>query len=296
MPDITSSITSTSASISIVTNSITTIPFYESTYRKHLVSNNKLGDDQISNIWRNNTPHGQCGILDISSSAEVGGGVKWVTIHSENLVSQQKELDMTGRSVMTRIILFSQPNRWWTQELFGALYDIDLAFFHDVYQSDTGWAFNYTGGLHRSSSPHLCFGYGWVGKIIHCDETERTGPRNVVIISSTACEPRLFPTVTFRVLLVELNLDRHTSGSRLFAEAYLAYVLKRNSSFLAEAHNNPLLFLLPILDVHAVYLNCELSIAHTYLRIGKEDRQHNPGYVEGSWDSLRMLKFDGMGP
>lgn len=81
-----------------------------------------------------------------------------------------------------------------------------------------------------------------------------------------------------------------------FNEVYFRSIQNRSKLFYREAHDNPLLFMLPILEIHAAYLQNEFTHADGCLRLGRKRQQEQSDLVERAWDSLRMMKYDGMGP
>lgn len=81
-----------------------------------------------------------------------------------------------------------------------------------------------------------------------------------------------------------------------FPNEYVAALQKLDEHFFAEAHKEPLLLLLPILDIHAAFLYEGLNDADACFRAGRTNTQEKLDLIKEAWDSLRMMKHDGMGP
>lgn len=79
-------------------------------------------------------------------------------------------------------------------------------------------------------------------------------------------------------------------------EVYLAAIRKCDRSFHTLAHEDGLMFLLPVLEIHTGMVCGELASEDRWLRIGKKERPRLTYLVEQAWDALRMLTHDGAGP
>lgn len=81
-----------------------------------------------------------------------------------------------------------------------------------------------------------------------------------------------------------------------FNREYLDALHKCDEHFFAQVLKEPLLLFLPILDIHATFLYGLLNDAATYFLAGRGNSHEKLELIEKAWDSLRMMKHDGMGP
>ncbi|OTA98350.1 hypothetical protein M426DRAFT_28523 [Hypoxylon sp. CI-4A] len=178
------------------------------------------------------------------------------------------ELEQKPFTDGTRLIIFDNTNRMYVQQNIGATYDIDPGFFRAVKMNSDQHEY-YTGVEHRvpeflagGRPHHLDLGYGWASVIIN-----HSNNLNIVLVSASF-SPGATP-------------DRDTSRKNIyldfvrFSDRYLDAVLKY---------------------IHATYLYEGLINADNQFRLGRASRQERHDLVEKSWDALRMMKHDGMGP
>ncbi|KAI1084916.1 hypothetical protein F5B20DRAFT_523670 [Whalleya microplaca] len=207
-------------------------------------------------------------ILDITSSGDIRS---WqAEVNTDSLSTEFGKAKVGG----TRLIIFNPTNRLYMQDRAGIMYDIDPGFFRAVKMNcDHGL---YNGINHRMPEflaggrpQYLDLGYGWAGIITHSDDN-----CNIVLVSAP------YPLHIF----IE---NYHVDGGDIydervaFSKEYLQALLKRDRDFFAEAHKDPLLLLLPILDIHVIYLyECLIHADH----------------VQKAWSALRMMRHDGMVP
>ncbi|KAI0417883.1 hypothetical protein F5X98DRAFT_386722 [Xylaria grammica] len=189
----------------------------------------------------------------------------------------------------TRLIIFPPNNRLYLQRHAGVLYDVDPGFFRSVALNcdEDGY---YNGVEHRvpeflagGRPQHLDLGYGWAAVIIR-----RNDNCNVVLVSGAKSR-----SATREYVHAGNNVSL---GFARLSELYFQALLKRDRNFFVEVHKEPLVLLLPVLDIHATYLYEGLIHSDRLFRVGRTSHQENPGLVEKSWSALRMMKHDGMGP
>lgn len=80
------------------------------------------------------------------------------------------------------------------------------------------------------------------------------------------------------------------------AQVYVAAIRKCSHSFRAIANDEPLMFLLPVLEIYITILCGDLAQEDRWLRQGKRSRQQLPHPLESTWDRLRMSRHNGSGP
>ncbi|KAI0855050.1 hypothetical protein F4860DRAFT_497536 [Xylaria cubensis] len=197
----------------------------------------------------------------------------------------EKELPDGG----TRLIIFASSNRKYVQNHIGAMYDVDPGFFRAVLLSCEPNGY-YEGMTHLvpeflvgGRPQHLGLGYGWAG-VIH-----RRGNCNIVLLSASYSSG----ASTEYNWYDEKNTYLHFVE---FHQKYLEALLKLDKQFFIKVHENPLFLLLPVLDIHAVYLYNGLIHSDQLFRWGRTRRREMLELVEEAWNALRMMKHDGMGP
>ncbi|GAW14488.1 hypothetical protein ANO14919_038910 [Xylariales sp. No.14919] len=223
-------------------------------------------------------------ILDIMPSGEFS---HWdPEVDPFNLSSELTSKTLTHG---TRLIIFPANNRLYLQRHAGVLYDVDPGFFRSVALNCDRNGY-YQGVEHRvpeflagGRPQYLDLGYGWAGVIFrHSDNC------NVVLVSGATSPGAASESDHARG---NVYLD-----SARLSELYFQALLKRDGNFFVEVHKEPLVLLLPVLDIHATYLYEALIHSDWLFRVGRINRQSNPGLVEKSWSALRMMRHDGMGP
>ncbi|KAI0009043.1 hypothetical protein F4779DRAFT_618019 [Xylariaceae sp. FL0662B] len=275
-------------------------------YLSHLKSKNKY-ETWMSCLERREIKlGGTIHILDITSSGEIH---QWhVDIHQWHVDIQTRELSQELRETDlidgTRLIIFGPNDRSYVQDHAGVMYDVDPGFFRAVRMNCDGYG-RYNGVDHRvpeflagGRPQYLDLGCGWAGVII-----DRNDNCNIVLV----CAPKYpgeLDDVGMAAFMPSLfqnihdGFPDHDTYLRLvdFSGKYLKALLKRDKHFFAEAHKDLLLLLLPVLDIHAIYLYEGLIDADKRFRLGRTRRQENPDLVEKAWGALRMMRHDGMGP
>ncbi|KAJ8128538.1 hypothetical protein O1611_g5097 [Lasiodiplodia mahajangana] len=224
-------------------------------------------------------------ILDITSSGAIN---HWES--GTNTLTLSTELGEKRLIGGTRLIIFNPTQRVYVQHHVGIMYDIDPEFFRTVRWSgdSNGYWDEIYGGVPEflvgGRPQHLNMGYGWSSVI------RRHDSHNLVLVSA--------PYVSGDSPLVYRS-DNETStsfGSDRFLEEYLQAILQRDARFLSGVHKNPLILLLPTLNIHYMALYKALNDVDRDFRYGRSSREEKPKFVENAWDSLRMIKHDGMRP
>ncbi|KAJ3572651.1 hypothetical protein NPX13_g4979 [Xylaria arbuscula] len=245
-------------------------PNEESLYLKYLMSKNEYKP------W----------MRSLSPTEPLSGlsfiGFKVLDITSSGISSSQRyrpddnyaNLKDIAFSHGTRLIVFERESRPLVQDRIGPMHEVEPEFFRAVAESHVPEYL--VGGRPR----HLSLGYGWTAVIKR---------RNSLLVSSTnytrsSCFERRRGH----------NLTLGPSYAFLHDEYYNTVYLRRNKSFYVNAHQNPLLLLLPILEVHAAFLTEELDDAEACFRSARMSNELD--LTEIAWDSLRMMKHDGMNP
>ncbi|KAI2613431.1 hypothetical protein GGR54DRAFT_615821 [Hypoxylon sp. NC1633] len=256
-------------------------------YLLHLASKNKYEDwmQDLKEIpRRSHMLIGHIIIINIHSSGTIDD---WVSDPDHHDLSEKlKDLKPING---TRLIAFHPASRVDVQYHAGVLYDVDPTFFRAVQMScDIDGKYsdihnlepNFLAGSH---SQYLDLGYGWTVQIIRCNDNN-----NVVIVSAPLINRYPNPLAH----LSQRSLYEPQMYSCTFSEA----LLRRDKDFYVKAHKNPLILLLPLLEIHAIYLYDSLVWADRMFRRGRRSGQDGHDLVENAWDTLRMLKHDGMRP
>ncbi|KAI1173638.1 hypothetical protein F4777DRAFT_557102 [Nemania sp. FL0916] len=211
-------------------------------------------------------------ILDIAANGE---SKRWTSDNEENNLS--KELEAHELECGTRLIAFVPWSRCNIQDHAGIMYDVEPGFFravlHNCGNQGVHSYFRVPEFLVGGRPQYLDLGYGWAAVIIHCNANQ-----NIVLL----CFP-----LAQRVMF---------SGVEPQIEGYIDALLERDKIFLTEAHEDPLLLLLPILELHASSLYEHLILAERSIRLGISDRKKHPSRIEEAWHTLRMIEHDGMMP
>ncbi|KAI0182622.1 hypothetical protein EV127DRAFT_487922 [Xylaria flabelliformis] len=224
-------------------------------------------------------------ILDITA---LGDTYQWkAKADTIALSTELTEKELTDGG--TRLIIFVPLNRIYIQQHTGAMYDVDPGFFRAVLMSCESDGY-YKGVKHHvpeflvgGRPQHLDLGYGWAGVIY------RRGNCNIVLLSASYSSSVSAERNWYNENDTYLDFVK-------FHEEYLRALLKLDKQFFIEVHKNPLFLLLPVLDIHAVYLYKGLIHADQLFRQGRTSRREKPELVEEAWSALRMMKHDGMGP
>ncbi|KAI0845573.1 hypothetical protein F5Y00DRAFT_272768 [Daldinia vernicosa] len=226
-------------------------------------------------------------ILDITSSGDIQ---QWLATAMTSTLST--ELSGTDLIDGTRLIIFDSGNRKYVQDQAGVMYDVDPGFFRAIIMNVDRHG-RYDVVNHRvpeflagGQPQYLDLGYGWAGVIIRSNDN-----CNIVLVSASYLDgpSSEFGTKRYPGRNIYLDCD-------ILSEKYLRSLRKRDKSFFAEAQKDPLLLLLPILDIHATYLYERLIYADQCFRRGRTSPQEKLDLIEKAWDALRMMRHDGMGP
>ncbi|GAP83104.2 putative magnesium transport protein transmembrane region [Rosellinia necatrix] len=224
-------------------------------------------------------------ILDITAS-----GVRTLWPTETQAPALSIDLEKKKLTHGTRLIVFEPSCLRYVQDSAGIVYDIDPKFFRAAVLScdQDGYYIEVRHGVPEflvgGRPQHLDLGYGWVA-VIH-----RRNDCNIVLVSTPKMRS---PELAQHWCDGMKHLYRdHVE----FFYIYLETVCHYHDTFYKQVHENPLLLLLPVLDIHAVYLYDGLSIADGLFREGRKNRHENPGLVEKAWSELRMMKHDGIRP
>ncbi|KAI1278577.1 hypothetical protein F5Y07DRAFT_360410 [Xylaria sp. FL0933] len=248
-------------------------------YLVHLASKNNYEPWMKFLEKGNDYPHRPIHILIMASS----GSVEQLDVTLSTTLTERYLIDET------RLIIFDPTNRKYVQDYAGVMYDVDPGFFRAV-EADCDRSDEYTKVARRvpeflvgGRPPYLDLGYGWTG-FIH-----RDGNSNTVLVSAS--------TLMGASSRGSGSTERNTYRDGVdFAEEYLQALDKRSRDYFVEAHKDPLLLFLPILDIHATYLYDGLIHADRLLRSWESYRYVEPDFIEDAWTALRMMRHNGMGP
>ena len=219
---------------------------------------------------------------------------EWIRYHQpiqDWIRSSRQRLQSHGSEDTTRLILFQEADHQPVMELIGLHYRVEPEFFGDVAYSYAArhepiW-FEYSGQLSRfmagTSPRHLKFYQGWTGKILVNQESLPLGPRNtgkyshsrillyknnsswcIVLLSvvnrsvssSAAILLHQIKSIDFRYpRLVEVRAaDPLEEKDVDLIKVFISVLLSYDSLFRVLGHENPLIFLLPVLQIHASIL------------------------------------------
>lgn len=79
-------------------------------------------------------------------------------------------------------------------------------------------------------------------------------------------------------------------------KVYVEAIHNLNPSFSILAHNDPVMFLLPVLEIHVTILYGQLCHEDYFIKRAKSKCVVGTFSMETCWDALRMLRHDGMRP
>ncbi|KAI1357323.1 hypothetical protein F5Y08DRAFT_324541 [Xylaria arbuscula] len=132
---------------------------------------------------------------------------------------------------------------------------------------------------------HLSLGYGWTIAIKRHDSC------NIVLISASC---RLRSVCSCRI--VEFGNTTHPWYVD-FDQKYYEALQRRDANFFADAHRNPLVLLLPVLELHAAFLAGELNHADTHFLVARTSKKiKKMDCIENAWGTLRIMRHEGMNP
>ncbi|KAI1353267.1 hypothetical protein F5Y01DRAFT_64419 [Xylaria sp. FL0043] len=222
------------------------------------------------------------------------GSVEQLHFETHDLLTPALSTALTEKYLIdqTRLIIFNPYDRKFVQNHVGVVYDVDPGFFRAVQEiCDTS---RYPDEVPRcvpeflvGGRPlHLDLDYGWTG-FIH-----RNGNFNIVLVSALTFRGASFSTER---IPTERNIYLDSIEP---AQEYLHVLRKRGKNYFAEAHKDPLLLFLPVLEIHATYLYYGLLHANRRFRLWKEvshGKDNDVENVENAWSDLRMMRHDGMG-
>ncbi|KAI1128884.1 hypothetical protein F5Y10DRAFT_277093 [Nemania abortiva] len=226
-------------------------------------------------------------ILDITASGDIH---RWDIDNTLNPSTKLTERQLDNE---TRLVVFNPRIQARVQNHAGVLYDVDPGFFRAVKKNSIFG--KYSRFHHRvpefligNQPQHLDLGYGWTG-VIYCRDNF-----NIVIVSAAD-----LPGGVHNVHEEYIDLNDIYPNTVTSSEGYLQALLRYDRKFFAEAHKDPLFLLLPVLDIHAIYLYEGLIAEDRCFRLrntGREVERNERDPIERAWDALRMMKHDGMGP
>ncbi|KAI1734578.1 hypothetical protein F4680DRAFT_453856 [Xylaria scruposa] len=238
-------------------------------YLLHLKSKGKYESWMECLKYINTVRYSHIRILDITALGEIR---EW-DVRQNNQDTLSKKLEETELTDGTRLITFDPTDRKHIQDQIGAMYDVEPGFFRAVKMNCDPDGYS-NGVNHRvpeflvgGRPQYLDLGYGWAGVI------RRKGNCNIVLLSTS---PDAF----------------HGQGK----DTYIQALLKLDRHFFVDVYKNPLLLMLPVLDIYAAHLYNAFIDADRALHEGRMSRKEKPGLVERAWDALRMMKHHGMRP